>query len=124
MTDPARDDVETYISAAPEAARPILQQLRRAIRTAVPNAEERISYGMPSYHHHGRLAYFAAHRQHVGLYALGPVDRLPEELKQFASAKGTLQFPFGSNLPMAAIGRLVRARAREREAAAQLSPRR
>ena len=45
-----------------EAARPILRQLRRIITTAVPEAEETISYGMPFYRYHGRLAYFAAHK--------------------------------------------------------------
>jgi uncharacterized protein YdhG (YjbR/CyaY superfamily) len=87
-------DVDAYSDAAPAAARPMLRQLRRVMKTVVPSTEERLSYGMPSYHHHGRLAYFAAHQQHVGLYALGPADALPDELKQYAAAKGTLQFSF------------------------------
>lgn len=116
MTDPTARDVDAYISAAPEAARPILRQLRQAIRAAVPDAEEKISYGMPHYRYHGRLAYFAAHKQHVGLYALGPSDSLPKELTQYAAAKGTLQFPIGQALPAAAIRRLVKARAREKDA--------
>jgi uncharacterized protein YdhG (YjbR/CyaY superfamily) len=116
MTDPTPRDVDAYIGAAPEAARPMLRQLRQAIRDAVPDAEEKISYGMPHYRYHGRLAYFAAHKQHVGLYALGPSDSLPRELMQYAVAKGTLQFPIGQALPAAAIGRLVKARAREKSA--------
>jgi uncharacterized protein YdhG (YjbR/CyaY superfamily) len=117
MTDPTPRDVDAYIAVAPEAARPILRQLRHAIRAAVPDAEETISYGMPHYRFHGRLAYFAAHKQHVGLYALGPRESLPSELMPYAAAKGTLQFPIGQELPAAAIGRLVKARAGEKEAA-------
>ena len=116
MTDATPQDVNSYIKAAPEAAKPILRQLRRIIRAAAPDAEEEISYGMPSYQYHGRLAYFAAHTQHVGLYALGPAGAVPKELKQYAAAKGTLRFPMGKALPTAAIGRLVKARASEREA--------
>jgi uncharacterized protein YdhG (YjbR/CyaY superfamily) len=116
MTDPTPRDVDAYIGAAPEAARPILRQLRLAIKTAVPDAEEKISYGMPHYSYRGRLAYFAAHKRHVGLYALGPSDSFPPELMQYAAAKGTLQFPIGQALPAAAIGRLVKARAREKDA--------
>jgi uncharacterized protein YdhG (YjbR/CyaY superfamily) len=115
MTDPTPQDVDAYINAAPAAARPILRQLRQAIRAAAPDAEEKISYGMPHYQYHGRLAYFAAHTHHVGLYALGPSDRLPRELKQYAAAKGTLQFPIGQALPATAIRRLVKARASEKE---------
>ena len=62
MTQSKAKDVDSYIAAAPEAARPILRQLRRIITTAVPEAEETISYGMPFYRYHGRLAYFAAHK--------------------------------------------------------------
>ncbi len=51
------------------AVRPAaLVELRKIIREAVPDAEERISYGMPSYHLGGRLACFPAHAKHVGLY--------------------------------------------------------
>jgi uncharacterized protein YdhG (YjbR/CyaY superfamily) len=116
MTDRTPVDVDAYIDAAPEGARPLLRQLRQVIRAAVPNAEEKISYGMPHYHYRGRLAYFAAHKGHVGLYALGPADQLPEQLRRYSAAKGTLQFPLGQALPTAAIGSLVKARAKENEA--------
>jgi hypothetical protein len=54
-------------------------------------------------HDRYRLAYFAAHKNHVGLYALGPTSQYPEELKKYATAKGTLQFPFVQALPTASI---------------------
>ena len=81
MTQSKAKNVDSYIAAAPEAARPILRQLRRIITTAVPEAEETISSGMPFYRYHGRLAYFAAHKDHVGLYALSPVSQYPSELR-------------------------------------------
>ena len=65
MTQSKAKNVDSYIAAAPEAARPILRQLRRIITTAVPEAEETISYGTPFYRYHGRLAYFAAHKDQL-----------------------------------------------------------
>jgi uncharacterized protein YdhG (YjbR/CyaY superfamily) len=117
MTQSKARDVESYIAGAPEAAQPILRQLRRIITTAVPDAEETISYGMPLYRYHGRLAYFAAHKDHVGLYALGPVSRYPGDLKKYAAGKGTLQFKLGRPLPTTLIRDLVTARARHNRAA-------
>lgn len=105
-------EVDAYIAAAPKAAQPLLRQIRRVIREAAPNAEERISYRMPYYHLHGRLVYFAAHKNHVGLYALGQTYQA-EGLQRYVAAKGTLQFPFGEPLPAAQIARLVKKRVAE-----------
>jgi|HubBroStandDraft_3_1064219.scaffolds.fasta_scaffold36610_3 uncharacterized protein YdhG (YjbR/CyaY superfamily) len=107
MTDSKPQDVDAYIAAADEAAQPTLRRLREIIRSAVPDAVEKISYGMPYYAYHGRLAYFAAHKHHVGLYALGPASRYSAELQRYAAARSTLQFPFGAELPADALRRLV-----------------
>lgn len=111
-----KNEVDAYIAAAPRAAQLLLQEVRRIIKAAAPQAEERISYGMPYYHLHGRLVYFAAHRHHVGLYALGETYRA-EGLQHYATAKGTLQFPYGEPIPGAQIARLVKKRVAENLAA-------
>ena len=105
-------EVDAYIAAAPKAAQPLLRELRRIIRSSAPLAEERISYRMPYYHLHGRLVYFAAHKNHVGLYALGKTYEA-EGLKRYVAAKGTLQFPYDEPLPEAQIARLVKKRVAE-----------
>jgi uncharacterized protein YdhG (YjbR/CyaY superfamily) len=111
MTDAKPTDVDAYIAAADPAAQPTLRELRDVIRSAAPDSLEKISYGMPYYDFHGRLVYFAAHKHHVGLYALGPAGRYPEELQPYAAARSTLQFPFGSALPADAIRRLIEQKA-------------
>jgi uncharacterized protein YdhG (YjbR/CyaY superfamily) len=110
-------EVDAYIAAAPKAAQPLLRQLRQVIRTAAPQAEERISYRMPYYHHNGRLVYFAAHANHVGLYALGQTYKAAG-LQRYVAAKGTLQFRFDEPLPEAKIAQLVKKRVSENERAA------
>lgn len=117
MSDQKAKDVDAYISAAPKAVQPKLRQLRKIIRAAAPEAQERISYGMPYYDLNGRLVYFAVHARHVGLYALGSTAELAKgRLERFVASKGTLQFPLDEPLPEAEIARLVKKRVQENEA--------
>jgi uncharacterized protein YdhG (YjbR/CyaY superfamily) len=108
--------VDEYIAAAPEAARPMVVELREAIRAAAPEADERISYGMPSYHLNGRLTYFQAHARHIGLYAFSVEDARAVGLEQHMSAKATLQFPLNQPLPVGAIRNLIQERVRTNQA--------
>ena len=104
---PARD-VDSYIAAAPEAARQLLTGLRETIRATAPEAEERISYGMPYYHLNGaRLTYFQAHTRHIALYAFNLEDARAVGLEQHIAAKSTLHFPLDHPLPTSAIRRLI-----------------
>lgn len=116
-----KNEVDAYIAAAPRAAQPHLRELRRIVKRAAPEAEERISYRMPYYHFHGRLVYFAAHSNHVGLYALGETYKA-EGLHRYVAAKGTLQFPHGEPMPADKIERLVRKRVAENAAKAGQNP--
>ena len=112
-----KQQVDAYITAAPKPARPMLRELRRIIRSTVPSAVESLSYRMPYYSYHGRLVYFAAHREHVSLYAWGSaMAELEKEVAKYQSSKSTLRFPFGTRVPVALIRRLIRARAKANEA--------
>jgi len=107
--------VDAYIKAAPKTVQPMLRDLRQAIKAAAPKAEEKLSYGMPFYVYHGRLIYFAAHRNHVGMYPIigREKDLYAKELKPYLAAKATLQFPIGQPLPIALVKKVVKQRARE-----------
>jgi uncharacterized protein YdhG (YjbR/CyaY superfamily) len=110
-------DVDGYIAAAPKVAQPTLRELRQLIRAAAPKAEERISYGMPFYAYHGRLVYFACHKNHVGLYAIIKAkDMYAKELQRYLAGQSTLQFRIGPPLPGALIRKVVKARVEENEA--------
>ena len=115
-------NVDEYIAAAPEAVRPMLTELRETIRAAAPEAEERISYGMPYYYLRGRLAYFQAHARHIGLYAFNLEDARAVGLERHMSAKSTLQFPLDQPLPLAAIRSLIEQRVRTAAAERPMSP--
>jgi uncharacterized protein YdhG (YjbR/CyaY superfamily) len=111
-------DVETYLSTVPEAAREMLQELRRIILSAAPEAAESISYGALAFKHRGRpLVYIGAARKHCGLYAItGSVqEAYRDELKEYETSKGTIRFPIGKPLPAPLIEKLVKARVEENE---------
>ena len=117
VTTAGQREVQAYIAAAPEAARPMLRQLRRLIRAAAPRANERLSYGIPFYEQNGRVAYFAGYQRHVGLYLVGEAkNRHAKELKRYRVAKATARFPIGEPLPVALITKLVKARIKENQA--------
>ena len=113
----APKDVDAYIAAAPKAVQPMLSELRQVIRSAAPNASERISYGMPSYDYHGRLGHFAGYEGHVGLYGVAHVEHEHgASIAKYLDGQSTLRFPVGQKLPVALIRKLIKARVTQNEA--------
>jgi len=110
-------DVDGYLAAVPAEQRAALEQLRRTIRAAAPQATEAISYGMPAYKYQGALVYFAAFQKHCSFFpgtsALGAYRR---ELEGFETSKGTIRFTPDKPLPAALVRKIVRARLKENEA--------
>ena len=115
MTDAGTKAVDAYIAAAPKAAQPRVRQLRKLIKEAAPQAEERLSYGMPYYDYHGRLIYYSAFKNHIGVYPVGEAAQ-HKELSKFMTGKGTYRFPLDQPMPVDLIRKLVEARVRKNEA--------
>ena len=113
------ETVDQYIIEAPEDVREKLRLLRQTILDAVPQATERISYGMPYFEYRGRLAYFSVAKRHISLFIPTPViDEHREDLAGFHAVQATIHLPRDQDLPIALIQKLVRARAAKNEAAA------
>lgn len=114
--------VDEYLAAQPERVRPKLEQVRAAIRKAVPEAVEGIGYRMPGYKLHGKpLLYFAAFQEHYSLFAASGTffATLEEELKGYELRKGTVHFSLDKPVPVKLIGRIARLRAAGITAAAE-----
>ena len=124
MATAGEQAVDAYAAAAPKATQTMLRQLRQAIKSAAPNAEEKLSYRMPFYAYHGRLIYFAAHKTHIGMYPIigREKDLYAKELKPYMAEKATLQFPIGQPLPIALVKKVIRERAKQNEARATSKP--
>jgi uncharacterized protein YdhG (YjbR/CyaY superfamily) len=98
--------VDEYIAAQPPEARARLNELRAAVRAAVPQAAEVISYGMPTYTLGERRVHFGAAKRHCALYG-SATDLFPDELKQLKTLKGTVQFPLDRPIPADLVRKLV-----------------
>ncbi len=103
--------VDEYLARVPPRYRTALQRLRRTLRSVAPEAEEGISYGMPTFRHHGTRLYFAAFKDHCSLFGPSAWVRreLSHELEPFETGKGTLRFTPERPLPAELVRRVVRA---------------
>jgi uncharacterized protein YdhG (YjbR/CyaY superfamily) len=101
-----------------------LAQLREIIRDEVPQAEEMMSYGIPTYKLHGFLASFGAFKNHCSFFPGHTVADFTEQLKGFKTSKGTVQFPHTQPLPEGLVRAMLRARLAENKQAHDLSPHR
>ena len=100
---------DEYIAARDEAVRPKLRQLRAVIASAIPEAEERISWSMPAFWRGRNLIHFAAAKKHIGLYPGGRATAVfAKELEGFEVSKGTVRLPRGGELPEELIARIAR----------------
>ena len=114
MKQSAPKSVDEYIAAQPEAVRPKLEQVRVAIRSAAPEAEEDIGYQMPGYKLHGKpMLYFASFKEHYSLFAASGTffATLEDELSGYELRKGTVQFPLTKPVPVKLISRIAKLRA-------------
>ena len=97
-----------YIAAQPEEAQPHLLAVYGAIREALPDAAEKISWSMPTFWKKRNLIQFAAASKHIGLYP-GPeaVAFFSDRLTDYHTSKGTIQLPYSRPLPLELIGEMA-----------------
>jgi uncharacterized protein YdhG (YjbR/CyaY superfamily) len=108
--------VDEYIASQPASVQGVLKRVRGALRKALPEAEEVISYQIPAYKLAGRaVIYFAGWKEHYSLYpATGRlVPTFKDELARYKISKGTIRFPLSEPVPANLIARIARFRAQE-----------
>jgi uncharacterized protein YdhG (YjbR/CyaY superfamily) len=111
MASTTYKSVDDYIAAQPKDAQPVLQQVRRTIRKALPGAVEVISYQVPTYKvNGGYVVYFAGWKEHYSLYPASDklVAAFKDELTPYRVSKGTLRFPLSEQVPVKLIERVTR----------------
>lgn len=100
--------IDEYIEQFTPDLQRILQEIRRTIKEVAPEAEEKISYQMPTFFLNGNLVHFAAFKKHIGFYpAPSGIEAFSEELKAYKGAKGSVQFPLDQPMPLELIGRIT-----------------
>ena len=100
--------ISDYINEQDEAIRPRLLQVYNAIRTAIPDAEECISWQMPTFRKGRNIIHFAAAKNHIGLYP-GPeaVEMFADRLSGYKTSKGAIQFSNNKELPLELIAEIA-----------------
>ncbi|MEZ5066242.1 MAG: DUF1801 domain-containing protein [bacterium] len=106
--------IDEYIASASPKVQPILNEIRRVIRDEAPAAQELISYRMPAFKQRGILVYFAAFKNHIGLYPPVSGDAaLERALAPYAGPKGNLRFPLDRAMPYDLIRRIVKLKVKQ-----------
>ena len=102
-------NIDDYIAAQDEKYQPLLREVRAVLRNALPGAEERISWAMPTYWNGRNIIHFAASKKHLGLY---PGDEataaFAEELSGLGVSIGTIRIPYDQPLPAELIERIAK----------------
>ena len=112
-------DVDSYIANSVRNASPILKEIRKIIKSTVPEAEEGIKWGVPFYIYHGELVGFAVYKNHVsfgfGVDVLQFEDRKMLEEEGYKLGKGTMQIKFDQQVPTTAIKQILKTKAKMNE---------
>ena len=107
-------NIDDYIATFPKNVQHKLNELRSAIKESAPEAEEAISYGMPTFELNGNLVHFAAYKRHIGFYPTrSGILAFEEKLSVYKHSKGAVQFPIDGPIPLDMVREMVRFRVKE-----------
>jgi len=114
MPRPKFTTMDEYIASFPKDVQAILENMRRVIREAAPQAEEAISYGIPTFKLNGNLVHFAAFKNHIGFFPTpSAIVAFKKELSSYKQSTGTVQFPIDQPIPLDLVKKIVKSRVKE-----------
>lgn len=111
----APQNIDAYIAGFSGDVRDKLEMMRTVIRETAPEAEEKISYQMPTFTYQGRnLVHFAAFKNHIGFYPTpSGIEQFKEELSKYKRSKGAVQFPIDQPIPYDLVRKITAFRVKE-----------
>lgn len=108
------ETIAEYIALFPADVQEILEKIRATIRSAAPDAQETISYQIPTFTLNGALVHFAAFKNHIGFYPPVKGDaKVEAAVARYAGEKGNLRFPLDEAIPYRLIERIVKMRVKQ-----------
>lgn len=103
--------IDEYLAQFPPDVRTIMNKLMSVIKETAPQAQERISYGMPGFYFKGMLVWFGGHNNYIGFYPTGEgVEAFKGELGRYKISKGAIQFPLDQPIPYDLVRKIVKYR--------------
>lgn len=125
MAENTYTTIDEYIALFPAYIRDRLEAIRSAIHDAAPEAAEKISYQMPTFHQHGNVVHFAAFTNHIGFFpGASGVAAFADRLTAYKTSKGTIQLPNNQPLPLELVKEITRWRVEENKQIAEARKRR
>jgi uncharacterized protein YdhG (YjbR/CyaY superfamily) len=110
----AHASIDAYIAAFPPDEQKVLEEVRTTIRTAAPDADEAMKYGIPTFVQGENLVHFGGFTTHVGFYPTpSGIEAFKKELSAYKGAKGSVQFPLDKPMPLRLIARIVKFRVQQ-----------
>lgn len=114
------ETIDAYIAQFSPEIRTLLEQVRKTIREAAPGAQEKISWGMPTFWQNENIVHFAAAQKHIGFYpGESGVRCFLDKLTAYHTSKGAIQFPMNQPIPHELIAEITRFRVEEANARAK-----
>ena len=101
--------IDEYIATFPKDVQNLLDKIRETVKAVAPEAEETISYAIPSFKFNGKyLVHFAGYKNHIGFYATpSGHEKFKAELSKYKQGKGSVQFPLNKSIPYDLIKRIA-----------------
>lgn len=109
----SKKDIDNYLAAINEPKKSTLEALRKTILEISPRAEQCITYGVPTFKVEGKaVAGFAAYKNHCSYFPMSGsvLNRLQEDVANYATSRGTLQFAPDKPLPKTLVKKLIKVR--------------
>lgn len=102
--------IDEYIAACPPESQDYLRQIRKLIRSLVPDAKERVSYQIAAFERNGRnIIHFAGWKKHVSLYPVpAGSEAFERQIAKYVDGKGTVKFSLDEPLPIKVIERIIK----------------
>jgi len=108
--------IDDYISTFPDKVQLVLQEFRKVVTHAAPDAQEKISYGIPTLFLNGNLIHFGGYKNHIGFYpGPGGITEFKDQLGAYELSKGTIKFPLDKSLPAELIAKITQYRVSENQ---------
>ena len=106
--DPNITTIDQFISQYPPDTQAVLQEIRKTIKDAIPEAAEKINYGIPTFVLGSNVVHFSAYDTHIGFYPTpSAIVAFAADLKPYETAKGTVRFPIDKPMPLGLIRKMT-----------------
>ena len=108
MAQTSPQTLDEYISMFPDNVQKRLESVRQTIRKALPEAREAMKWSKPAFVGETILVMFGGFKNHIGFYTTpSSLKAFEDELTDFKTGKGSVQFPHNEPLPTELITKIT-----------------